>query len=117
MDNKISWIINVTGGDSNNAVAVRAGLTPSTLLRQIKNNAVTAETVIAIARAYTGNPVRGLVDTGFITAEEADTISADDALNGISDEELIAEMSERLLSSREKHPDFLKPLKPVRRTR
>ena len=65
------WFQNLTAGDSINAAAKRAVLEQGTLNRQLKRGMIPAESVIALARAYGVNPVQALVDTGYLTKDEA----------------------------------------------
>lgn len=65
------WFKETVGDDSVNVAAKKAGVQQSTLNRQLTRGTIPAESVIMIARVYTGNPIQALVDTGYITTQEA----------------------------------------------
>lgn len=95
MSNHISWYKSLVGSDTEKAASDRAGITTSTLNRQLAKGHLSEGNVIAIARAYGANPVDALARTGYITAEEA-------AGNGreiaelLSDQELIRALALRI---------------------
>lgn len=85
----------LVGDATERAVAIKAGLTTSTLNRQLKSGALSAENVILIARAYGANPVAALATTGYITPEEA-TKNLGDVAQLLPDRQLIAELARRI---------------------
>lgn len=105
------WLATVTE-DSINAIAQRLGVAQSNLNRQINGKTpMPAETVVKIARAYGVNPIPGLVEQGLISASEAadnaglpDVIYRNDAveaLQRVSDRQLVGEVERRLKRNRE----------------
>lgn len=70
----VAWLNTLTGGDSITAVARKIGMNRSTLYRRLTKEAhLTAEDVIAIARAYRQNPLIALTATGYLTGTEIAT--------------------------------------------
>ena len=51
------WYYNTVNGDTEKAASLRAGITTSTLNRQLAKGTLSEGNVIAIARAYGQNPV------------------------------------------------------------
>ncbi|MCS5479776.1 hypothetical protein NYP18_08900 [Corynebacterium sp. YIM 101645] len=96
MSNHKQWFIETTGNSSGRAAAELADIPPATLNRQLSKGELTAEFVIAIARAYHHSPVTALVSTGFITMAEVDGTSLGDALRFASDQELVRELAHRI---------------------
>lgn len=97
MSNHINWYKSLVGSDTEKAASDRAGITTSTLNRQLAKGTLSEGNVIAIARAYGANPVDALVRTGFITSEEA--LGKDRDLSSLlSDQELIHELAMRVNS-------------------
>jgi AraC-like DNA-binding protein len=103
---KISEWINATrASDSIRAVSKRAGLSTSTLARQIQDDTVTPETVVAIARAYDGNLLAGLVAAGLITEVEAHRAAQRMALHEADERDLIRELARRVGMTVEGSPE------------
>ncbi|WP_182359408.1 hypothetical protein [Tomitella gaofuii] len=90
------WIDQATQGDSGRALAAKAGVEQSALRRRRKNGTVTPGDIIAIARAYQLPVVDALVETGFITRDEALYSGARAAVADVSDVELSREFLRRL---------------------
>lgn len=95
MTNHIEWLQSITD-ESGRAIAQRAGLSPATLNRQIKREEFTAESVIAIARAYGHSPVQALAKTCFITATEASGLTKSEIADLLDDRDLIALLATRI---------------------
>lgn len=91
-----TWYEDLTNHAPRTAAAEKAGLPQSTLHNQVSNSRLRAETVIALARAYGRNPVRALIETGFLAATEAGSHSPTLMLELISDKELIRETARRI---------------------
>lgn len=64
------WLENITTDTLHN-VALKAGVTPSTIYRQVNADALTIQNVVRIADAYGVNITRALVDTGHIPHRDA----------------------------------------------
>lgn len=91
------WYYNTVNGDTEKAASLRAGITTSTLNRQLAKGTLSEGNVIAIARAYGQNPVEALVRTGYLTKEEA-TNSSQSLIKMLNDQELIHELALRVNS-------------------
>lgn len=90
------WLDHISGGKSVNTVAREAGLVARTFARHVQAGEINAEDVIAIATAYGLNPVRALVDTGYLESRWAETVDPATALQTVSEEELAAEVLRRM---------------------
>lgn len=103
------WFEKITGGESYNAVAKKAGgagiihmaPTPRSTLRK---NAV------AIARAYGRPAIEPLIIMGLLTDDDIKAIKSQDALRDASDDELMAELGRRIKASSE-DPKWQQPPK------
>lgn len=113
MDTK-EWLENVTTRPGNaisvNAISRRSGIAQATLNRHVNASMLTADEVIAIARAYDYPVVQGLLDLGHVTMEEARTATTRATLADLTDEDLSAEILRRLTAHRGTHPVFDQPL-------
>lgn len=78
------------------SVAREVGLAQRTLANQIGKESVSAENVILIAENVDANPVRALVDTGYLESRWAETVDPATALQTVSEEELAAEVLRRM---------------------
>lgn len=78
------------------AVALAAGIDPSTLNRQRTRGTITADAVIAIARGLDLKPVQELVATGYLTPGEADSIDPAEALKWATDVQIAKEVLDRM---------------------
>lgn len=90
------WYRRTVRDDTVNAVAVRSGVVQSTLARQVKAGALSAETVLSIARAYSADVIEALVACGFVTRDEVRRHGIQAALRDALDIELAAEVTRRL---------------------
>ena len=100
MSKQIEWYRQATGDATVNAVAAKAGLVGSTLSRQIKGDALTPETVVAVARAYDADPIDGLIVLGLITEEEVVRRGAAVVLADLTDRMLADEVYDRMIEGR-----------------
>lgn len=83
-------------GDSIRAIAQRAGVTQSTLNRQLVGTTdLTVHTVVAICRAYDLELAPAFIACGFITEPEARTFNRSASLREVSEEELLKELLRR----------------------
>lgn len=64
------WLTALIAPDSLRKAAQRIGKAPSTILRQIDHDGLTAEVVIDLCRAYDYSPIDGLVETGYLQIYE-----------------------------------------------
>lgn len=90
------WFENLTKNASGRAAADLAGISPATMNRQLARNTLSAETVISLARAYGRSPVRALLETGYLLPEETGMPSAEELLQSLSDQQVIADVARRI---------------------
>ncbi|WP_176386621.1 helix-turn-helix transcriptional regulator [Gulosibacter sp. 10] len=92
----LNWLSARTDGASLRDIAARAGVTQSTLSRQISGaSTLDAGLVIKVARAYGLNVLEALVASGFVTEEEAGAPGVASALERATDTELAREILRR----------------------
>lgn len=89
------WLKNLTR-DTTNGAAERAGITPTTLFRQVEKGRISAQNVIALAHAYGAKAGDQLLATGHITADDLDGIGVKEALARATNKEFLDEMERRL---------------------
>lgn len=90
------WFEKLTQNSSGRAAADKADISPATMNRQLARGTLSAETVIALARAYGRPPVRALLETGYIFPEESGMLSVGELLHSLSDQQLVAELAHRI---------------------
>ena len=90
------WFSHLVADDTQRAAAARSGVTNSTLSRQIARGTLSAEIVIALARAYDQSPVHALAATDYLT--DAEALGGDEAamVQTFSDQALIRELARRI---------------------
>lgn len=91
-----TWFEELTQSASGRAAADLADISPATMNRQLARNALSAETVISLARAYGRSPVRALLETGYLLPEEAGMLSPEELLQSLSDQQVIADVARRI---------------------
>lgn len=108
----IQWLENLmkTKGLTPNAVAEKAGITPSTIFRQIERKQLTMEAVLAIARSQEANPVMAFRDCGFFTEKEVSDCIAEVSATQLTDMEIARELLRRASMG---NPNMGKPLTEV----
>lgn len=89
------WIEQVAG-TTLRQVALATEIPVPTLARQVREDAVTPETVVRIARHYSASPLGGLVAIGLLSPAEAKTMSVGEALSRATDLELAQEAIRRI---------------------
>lgn len=89
------WYEKTVRDSTVNAVAAKSGLVQSTLNRQVRSGALTAETVVAVARAYGADVLEALVACGLITRDEIRAHGIKAALEDALEIELAAEVMRR----------------------
>lgn len=92
----IDWLKKTANDDSARGIARKTGLNAKTVSNQINRNSITAENVIAIARAYGAHPVGALVDTGYLDEKDAAGIDPIRALREIDEDDLADEVLRRM---------------------
>ncbi|MFF7293153.1 hypothetical protein ACFY9N_11545 [Microbacterium sp. NPDC008134] len=91
------YFLRATGSRSVRAIALRAGLEPSTLNRQLTGSTnLPVETVVSICRAFDLDLADAFVAAGYITDEEANRLGARVALSAFDDLELAREIVVRI---------------------
>ncbi|KFI91183.1 DNA-binding protein [Bifidobacterium saguini DSM 23967] len=89
------WFVEVTGGESYNAVAKKAGVQASSIWRQLPDR-LSEKNAVAIARAYGRPAIEPLIVMGLLTDDDVKAIKSQDALRDATDDELMAELSRRI---------------------
>ena len=91
------WLRKVTD-DTIPVVARKVGLSPRTLQHQVRNDIMNIENVVKIAEAYSINPVRELIDLGYISSAWEKIPDIEGALRLATDSQLTDEILRRLES-------------------
>lgn len=90
------WYEATTGGASVNAVAARAGLVQTTLARQLRADALSPESIVAVARAYSADVIGALIVAGVITDEDVRRHGVRLTFKAATDAEIAAEVMKRM---------------------
>lgn len=104
----MQWYGSLVGEATVNAVSEKSGLVQSTLNRQVRAGALSAESVVAIARAYGADVLTALMSTGLITREDIERHGIRAALAAATDVDITAEIMRRLSTGQ--HPILDAPL-------
>lgn len=96
MSKHVQWYKRLTDGDTERTAALKAGVTTSTLNRQLAKGSLGAEVVILLSRAYGENPVMGLAATGYLTSDEATGLKAGDISELLTDQQMIRALALRI---------------------
>ncbi|ATL69187.1 hypothetical protein [Nocardia terpenica] len=92
----LEWRKAVAGDDSDRQVAARMGIPNSRVSRQFGSTGVlTMDFIVDFARAYSANPVDGLVAAGFIARDEALRAAASSSLRAATSLQLLNELVRR----------------------
>lgn len=108
------WFEKITGGESYNAVAKKAGVQASSIWRQLPDR-LSEKNAVAIARAYGRPAIEPLIIMGLLTDDDIKAIKSQDALRDASDDELMAELGRRIKASSE-DPKWQQPPKVEKNT-
>lgn len=103
--NTEQWYLQTVGSDTENAVASRSGIGQTTLNRQRKSGKLSPESVVAIARAYDADPIKGLIVLGLITESDVSRHGAEVLLANIPDKVIAQEVWDRMQEGRVVEPD------------
>ncbi len=95
MNNSETWLRSVTD-EAEGTISKRIGVYQSTLSRQLRNDNLTPENVVAIARAYRRSPLDGLAAIGLVNQEDIARAAAGFGLPDATDEDLVAEVLRRI---------------------
>ena len=106
----VTWVRSVGQGDSDRQIAMRAKIPTGTLGRQLANDLLSPENIVAIARAYRVSPLDGLVALGLITDEEVRSAGVRSSLSDVRDEDLVGEVLQRVRAGKDDHPILTTPL-------
>lgn len=90
------WIRSLEEGLTPTVAAKAAGLSHTTVLRQLERGGLSAENVIAIARKYEVNIVDALIDTGHVYDNEVEIVGVSKALAYATNEQILEEMLSRV---------------------
>lgn len=91
-----SWIRSLSPDLTPTTAAKTAGLSHTTVLRQLERGHLSADNVIAIARAYKVGIVDALVQTEHISEDEVDIVGVTQALGYATNQEMLDEMRKRV---------------------
>lgn len=93
------YVARIASGVPRDVVAKAVGIHPSGIGRWLRSqNAPSVEKVVAFARGVKKPPVEALVHAGYLEPDEADAvIEVYQSVKALTDEELLAELTERLL--------------------
>lgn len=101
MDHK-AWYDRITDNAPGRSAAMKAGISVATLNRQLARGVISAENVIAIARAYNQAPVSALLATGYLRSGEVSPVTDLKALlDSVGDRELIHTLALRINANAE----------------
>ncbi|GAA3591945.1 hypothetical protein GCM10022198_14870 [Klugiella xanthotipulae] len=92
--------MSLTGEKSLRALALRSGVEPSKLYKQLKSE-VKVESVVSVCRAYNLTMLPVFVAAGFITEGEAQTMAVEAALQNATDRQLAEETLRRAVAGSE----------------
>ncbi|WP_104333782.1 hypothetical protein [Rathayibacter sp. AY2B5] len=99
----------ISGTKSLRSVALAAGITPSTLVRQLDGE-MKAATVVAICRAYGAPILPAFVAAGYISPDEARASISEAALRSATDRQLAEEILRRVIEAEGEHPELTDPI-------
>lgn len=99
MNNHRDWFDSITGGASKAEAARRTGIANSTLSHQYRHAAFSATSVIAIAKAYGKNPIRALLQTGYLSQDNVDAMFSPTPIDAFTDQQLVRELALRINST------------------
>lgn len=84
-----AWIADLIGEDTRRTASSKAGMSESTLSRQLSRGTLRPEMVIALCRAYDRKPVDGLVETGYLQPWEIEGVGIDAAIDQATNKQLL----------------------------
>lgn len=90
------WLSSFRGHDSDRQIALNSGLPPTTLARQLREETVTVETAVKIARAYQVSAVPGLLALEVLVEQDLEGYAAQVKMELLTDEQLAAEVLKRM---------------------
>lgn len=90
------WIRGLSDDLTPTVAAKTAGLSHTTVIRQLQRGGLHSDVVIAIARAQGVSVVDSLVDTGHIQPDEVEIVGVARALRFATNSQLLAEIAERV---------------------
>lgn len=99
MSNHRDWFDSITDGASKAEAARRTEIANSTLSHQYRHAAFSATSVIAIAKAYGKNPIRALLQTGYLTQDNIDAMFSPTPIDAFTDQQLVRELAFRINST------------------
>lgn len=90
------WLRDLPGSPSITSAARAADIQKTTLLRQLERGEISAENVIALARAHDASPADALVETGYLKPGELDGAGVPEALGHATNQQLLDEIHRRV---------------------
>lgn len=96
MTNHKEWFDRITDHASGRAAGAAAEIPIATLNRQLGKGELSAEFVIALARAYGISPTAALVQTGYLNADEASELTVAEMAELLTDQDIIRIMAFRI---------------------
>lgn len=90
------WIAGLPGNPAPSQAAEKAQIDKSTISRQLKRGVISAGNVILLCRAYGKSPVDGLVETGYLRADELQGAGVPRALEQATNQQLLNEVMKRV---------------------
>lgn len=92
-----SWYKRTTNNAPGRSAAMKAGVPVATLNRQLARGVISAENVIAIARAYNQAPTSALLATGYLRSGEVSAVEdVGTLLNSLTDFDLVRALAQRI---------------------
>lgn len=96
MTNHKEWFDRITNYASGRAAGAAAEIPIATLNRQLGKGELSAEFVIALARAYGVSPTASLVQTGYLNPDEASDLTVAEMAELLTDQDIIRIMAFRI---------------------
>lgn len=94
METLKDYLLRMTGEPSVRSLALETGIEPSTLARQLGSGDAKVQTVVAICRHFNLQMLPAFVAAGYITEDEAQTITSFN-IHSLTDRELAEEILRR----------------------
>ncbi|MDO4630848.1 MAG: helix-turn-helix transcriptional regulator [Corynebacterium sp.] len=108
-----SWIDRTTNSASDREIARKIDLSQSTLSRQRRDDTVTADTAVKIARAYHVSAIPALIALDIIADSDIETFFSEAQFENVSDIQLATEVLRRMKTGQAKIMD--QPISEIER--
>lgn len=90
------WLDQLPGNPSISAAARAAGIQKTTLIRQLDRGEISAENVVALARAHNANEIDALIETGYVDPEALAGAGIPQALAQATNRQILDEITQRM---------------------